>query len=290
MRSLPTQWRDAAFSIDVDGPSKEGEATLGQSVEVEYEAAHPGYVTYLRLSSHADMTVFRYPADKVGEQGTNSYVIKPPLGSEEVVVLFSSAPLDQLFPSGATSRDLGSDRASAEQFVRQLQQIEAGGVQVASRRFNYMVSAPAGGTEYTTRSIIRRVEDAPRTLGKGPAAATIPSRVEFDFDSDHLTEQGKRDLDVFGEALVSQLHNRSVVLEGHTDSVGTDDYNLSLSQRRAAAARDYLVKSFGLSESQMTTVGKGKSDPVAPNDSAADRSRNRRVDFIFYDASSQPKH
>ena len=201
VHSLPATWAEALFSIDVDGLSKDGEATLDHRVNVEHEAAIPGYLTFLRVSSHGDMKLFRTPAGTGSARGTDTYLVKPPLGGEEVVALFSSAPLDQFFPNGVNSQEIGSDRASAETFARELMQIQAAGIKVASRRFTYLVTTEAGGTEYTTRSIIRRVEEAPDQRLKAGAITKIPSRVEFEFDSDRLTEQGKRDLDIFGEAL-----------------------------------------------------------------------------------------
>ena len=81
-----------------------------------------------------------------------------------------------------------------------------------------------------------------------------------------------------------------MTLEGHTDSLGTDGYNSSLSQRRAMAVRQYLVSSFGIPESQLAAIGKGKSDPVASNDSDAGRLQNRRVDFIFIDSPENAAH
>jgi len=68
-------------------------------------------------------------------------------------------------------------------------------------------------------------------------------------------------------------------VEGHTDSVGTDDYNLQLSQRRADAVRDYLV-SNGIATTNVQSVGLGKASPVASNDTAAGRQQNRRVEMI----------
>ena len=56
------------------------------------------------------------------------------------------------------------------------------------------------------------------------------------------------------------------------------------------AAREYLVKSFGIPDSKLSAVGKGKSDPVAPNDTEEDRGHNRRVDFIFFDGQPSYKH
>ena len=68
-------------------------------------------------------------------------------------------------------------------------------------------------------------------------------------------------------------------VEGHTDSVGGDDYNQKLSEQRAAAVRDFLV-SEGVSSNLVTAKGFGKAQPVASNDTAAGRQRNRRVEMV----------
>jgi outer membrane protein OmpA-like peptidoglycan-associated protein len=83
--------------------------------------------------------------------------------------------------------------------------------------------------------------------------------------------------------LVTFLNNypsRTVMIEGHTDSVGADDYNFELSRRRADSVRAYLAGQ-GIAPDRLTTVGLGESVPVAENDSAAGRQRNRRVEVII---------
>jgi len=70
-----------------------------------------------------------------------------------------------------------------------------------------------------------------------------------------------------------------IEVEGHTDSVGGDDYNQHLSEQRAAAVRDYLVQN-GISPNNVTAVGFGKTRPVASNDTAAGRQQNRRVELV----------
>jgi OOP family OmpA-OmpF porin len=73
---------------------------------------------------------------------------------------------------------------------------------------------------------------------------------------------------------------RRVVIEGHTDSVGSDAYNLDLSERRADAVRDFLLQN-GVNAAQMSTRGYGKASPVASNDTAEGRQQNRRVELII---------
>ena len=73
---------------------------------------------------------------------------------------------------------------------------------------------------------------------------------------------------------------RQVMIEGHTDSVGSESSNLELSQRRADAVRAFLLQN-GAKASQITTRGYGKTSPVASNDTAAGRQQNRRVEIII---------
>ena len=72
---------------------------------------------------------------------------------------------------------------------------------------------------------------------------------------------------------------RPIVVEGYTDSVGSESANLKLSQDRADAVRNFLV-SKGLPSDKLTAVGRGKSNPVAGNDTADGRANNRRVELV----------
>ena len=77
-----------------------------------------------------------------------------------------------------------------------------------------------------------------------------------------------------------------LIVEGHTDSVGGDDYNLGLSQRRAQAVADALA-SRGISSDRIQTKGLGKAYPVASNETQAGRQQNRRVEIVFSDESGR---
>jgi len=67
---------------------------------------------------------------------------------------------------------------------------------------------------------------------------------------------------------------------GHTDSRGTDKYNLGLSDRRAAVVRDYLI-SKGIDADRMTSAGYGEARPIASNDTDAGRAQNRRTELVI---------
>jgi outer membrane protein OmpA-like peptidoglycan-associated protein len=81
-------------------------------------------------------------------------------------------------------------------------------------------------------------------------------------------------------AFLHQYPERSVQVEGFTDSVGTDDYNQGLSERRADAVRDALT-GMGISSDRIRTRGFGKSSPVADNETASGRQQNRRVEVVI---------
>lgn len=81
-------------------------------------------------------------------------------------------------------------------------------------------------------------------------------------------------------AFLNQYPERTVMIEGHTDSVGSQSSNISLSQRRAEAVQGFLI-SQGIATSRMLASGKGENWPVAGNDSASGRQQNRRVEVVI---------
>jgi OmpA-OmpF porin, OOP family len=86
--------------------------------------------------------------------------------------------------------------------------------------------------------------------------------------------------------VLKQAPDRKVMIEGHTDSVGSDDYNRQLSERRAAAVQTALLER-GVASNQITATGKGETFPVASNDNPGGRQQNRRVEMVFTDNASQ---
>ena len=80
--------------------------------------------------------------------------------------------------------------------------------------------------------------------------------------------------------VLQQENSMKLHIIGHTDSDGDDANNLRLSESRAAAVKQALVNTYGISGERLTTEGKGESEPVAKNDSAENKAQNRRVEFI----------
>lgn len=115
-------------------------------------------------------------------------------------------------------------------------------------------------------------------VGEG-LVVTFESGLLFDFDSDQLREASKQNLDNLAKSLAN-FGDSKLLLVGHTDNTGTDSYNLDLSRRRAAAVASYLI-SRGVPSARMATEGRGETEPIAPNDTDADRQKNRRVEVAI---------
>ena len=106
--------------------------------------------------------------------------------------------------------------------------------------------------------------------------------VLFNTDQAVLTEGGQRTLRKLADVL-NQNPDRSVMVEGFTDSTGSSAHNLELSQRRAEAVRSALM-AMGIEGTRVATRGYGEAYPVAGNDSAGNRQLNRRVEIVLSDA------
>jgi outer membrane protein OmpA-like peptidoglycan-associated protein len=119
---------------------------------------------------------------------------------------------------------------------------------------------------------------------KAPREEVIrTNKIHFEFDKAVIKPSSYPVLDGIASLLNSRDDVESVRVEGHTDSKGSDEYNLSLSDRRSAAVMEYLVKK-GVPRSKLSSAGKGEREPIAPNeingkDNPAGRAENRRVEF-----------
>ena len=109
---------------------------------------------------------------------------------------------------------------------------------------------------------------------------TFASGILFPFNSTEILPAGRANLQELANSL-QKYATSDVLIVGHTDSVGTEAYNMDLSQRRADAASSYL-QSLGVSSARIRTSGRGETEPVQPNDTDEGRQRNRRVEVAIY--------
>jgi len=116
------------------------------------------------------------------------------------------------------------------------------------------------------------------------APILMPTDLLFDYDAPALREQAVASLQKLG-LLIRRNPGAKFVIEGHSDSFGTEQYNLDLSRRRAESVKAWLTESMGLPESAIQTVGYGKSRLIAPADGTIeDQQINRRVEIVIRSA------
>jgi OOP family OmpA-OmpF porin len=144
------------------------------------------------------------------------------------------------------------------------------------------IGDPEGMEKFVTDVFLTKVMKKPAPVMKKPVMEkpvekiTMTLYFEFDFDKAVVRPEYHDDATKIADAM-KEYPEANVLLEGHTDSVGTEEYNMTLSRRRANNVKMYLVEKFNVDASRISTVGYGTSKPVATNDTEAGRQKNRRV-------------
>jgi outer membrane protein OmpA-like peptidoglycan-associated protein len=141
---------------------------------------------------------------------------------------------------------------------------------VKMRTLRLLDDAPSSGVAATSAVAAVAATEASR-----PSALSLP--VPFAFDSAEILPSAKSQLDAIAAGIRMLPPTQKVVIEGHTDAVGTDEYNEQLSQRRALSVRRYLVSMHGIDGSRLAAVGLGEHSPLPGRDPLA--AENRRVQF-----------
>lgn len=106
----------------------------------------------------------------------------------------------------------------------------------------------------------------------------VQGEVLFDFDKAVVKEKFYPVLNKTKKIFAAEPQLK-VIVEGHTDAIGTKAYNQGLSERRAAAVKKYLVEKLGIADYRLKTIGYGETRPAYSNEKAASRAKNRRVEF-----------
>jgi len=132
------------------------------------------------------------------------------------------------------------------------------------------------------QQVLSHIADTRRTAN-GLVVTLSSNSIRFDFDKADIKPPYRETLSRIAGVLMS-VQGYAINVFGYTDDVGTAEYNLKLSERRAQAVRDYLVQS-GIDAKIVTTKGYGKSDPRVPGDSATAHATNRRVEIGIVDTT-----
>ena len=163
------------------------------------------------------------------------------------------------------------------------------GKQTGSTARGAIIGAAVGGTigaiighqmDQQAKELERNIPGATvQRIGEG-IAVTFESGLLYDFDSDRVKPTAAENLRNLASSL-DKYPNTELLIVGHTDSVGTDSYNQDLSARRASAAAEYL-RGQGVASTRLRAVGRGETEPIAPNATDDGRGQNRRVEVAIF--------
>ena len=240
------------------------------------------------LAQREDMATVDHLA-YLAQQRVNLLVEAGNRRASENAVATATTERDQMRLRARTAEaDAAQSRANMSQAEAQAAQNAARAAQaaaaasqrdaVSSQRDAQTAQGLAAEAERRARALEMQLTEMNAKKTERGMVVTIGD-VLFDTDQSQIKSGGLRSLDKLVEFLKGNPERRALI-EGFTDSVGDDNYNLSLSNRRADAVRAALV-GMGVSGERLTTRGLGEAYPVAGNDSAGGRQMNRRVEIVL---------
>lgn len=152
-----------------------------------------------------------------------------------------------------------------------------------------IIGAVVGGAAGATigRYMDKQVEEIQEDI-KGADIERVGEGIKITFDSGLLFDSEKfalkpatkTNLNNLAETL-QKYEDTKILVEGHTDASGADDYNMTLSEKRAKSVADYIIQ-LGVKSSRITTKGYGENQPVADNETTAGKAQNRRVEMAIF--------
>lgn len=254
----------------------------GTPVSFHFESKDDLHLTALYLDADGNL-VLLYPAPSGTTLRSNAPMTleageaTTPYGQESLFVVGTREPItrgalgiDSMDPVTVIPAD------QAQQTLENLRTLLAQQGGESARVDLHIVPTQRTGQGLTRGGIVQYFTEATRSLHRPKLALDI----RFETNSAELLDDARSDLDVVGRALADdRLDDKQFRLVGHTDHRGDDTYNLSLSEQRARAAREYLMQNHGISEERLDALGLGESEPMIPGTDERALSRNRRVEL-----------
>ncbi len=241
-----------------------------------------------------EINEYHLSASASGYQPWDMTVAVPALGNDTTLVMdvYLTAIAKKLVIAGTVAnKKTGEPINGKVNFTLKPEKKSSYSVQTEAGKFEleiaklgwYVLTASAEGFLSTTDSVGFNSEELSpmsKDLFLQPIEVGLTVRLKniyFDFDKTTLKSESFTELNKV-VAFLDENHTVEIEISGHTDSKGSDEYNLNLSQGRSQAVVDYLV-SQGIDRGRLTAQGYGESKPIETNDTEAGRSNNRRVEF-----------
>jgi OOP family OmpA-OmpF porin len=150
---------------------------------------------------------------------------------------------------------------------------------------------PAPAPIIIIKEVPQAIKEVPQVAKREPVLVIVPLKVktqqycsildiQFEIKQDDIQREMKEKLSVVG-TFMKKYPDTTALIEGHTDDVGSDEFNMKLSQQRAESVVSYLMDTFHIASSRLTAVGYGTSRPIADNGTSEGRRANRRIDAVI---------
>jgi len=302
LNDLNSELELANLEIWVNERSPNPAVTVGNTVNFTMKSAEPVFYTLVHVDSKGNTAILNpsatadlhkgsdytvYPtrigdceqddSSKLCYSPGNQLIQSEPIG-QDAVYLIASKKIIPFETLGMNESDdfkvLGKELSSIKNLVQRINS-QTRNNPISVVKYTYAVESIK--TQYTTRAISKKVNK----LADGIDESLTFNHINFAFNSSELTIDGFRELDGLGSALVGMQEKLGeiplVELTGHTDAIGSSEYNFTLSRRRAEAAMQYLVTEHGLPIEAIQTNWKGENEPMDTNDTKKGRAMNRRV-------------
>lgn len=310
--------RVSLFINDLRGEDDPG-VLVGDALKYTISSTEPNYLLLVLVDPKGNVSVIfpdysvldkpqKYASFQYPPAGTGTLEQAEPVGIETVIAFSSDialTPRDLNFSPDFDLHTIGSDMQTIQDFVALLNE-KYTTTNTSAFSYKYFVDSDV---QFNTRAVRRELKKRVRQVeviaisenqqmssadradatvsgdtvsSEGLSEALTVNDIRFETNSDLLSSVGRIQLDLFGGELInvfSENPNIVVTLDGHTDDRGDLDYNQSLSERRALAAKRYLIREFDLPEDGIRTRGLGETMPIASNASSESRALNRRVEI-----------
>lgn len=282
--TISDNWAEANLRATVNGATT-GNFRLGDKIQFGFDADRECFVTLFHVDGHGVGTVISVsdelgplmPATSMSYPSKNIHLeVAPPLGRENLYAYCTGSKVD-LSSVGAVGGVAVVEAHQAPEVARAFSSLMAD-QQVSVAALEYRVLGRTRSVEYSVDDVVQYFNTRTRSISR----PVLPIHVNFKLNSAELTDEAKENLDVIGEAFNnSSLQTAVFEIGGHTDATGTEQYNLSLSEQRAASAKAYLEAAHGISPDRLEVHPYGESEPRESNDTEEGRAFNRRVEFKF---------
>jgi len=261
--------REVPGSPDLEWTKMVGQGGAGLEVFVTQSTSFGAEATYNQV---------------VAENGLRDYGVATYAGT--INVYFGESEKTRRAKKEAADAKAEAERLAREKAAAEQQALAA---QQAANQANQQAQQQLSAAQQATADAERRNQELQAQAKSAQAeienikqmvASKKVKPINFETGKAVLTADSADTLRLVADS-VRKYPQLKVRVEGHTDSVGSDELNLTLSQKRAEAVRTYLTEKEGLPMDQISAVGIGERQPIDSNDTSAGRAKNRRVEFIY---------